>query len=239
MQEIASMTDGIIRWVAENSGWDLTSFDGLTFTDSYVEALASIDRGKPGMRSPRPTVKEFGVGSAMTVGVIRNDQLQFRIVVHVNDLLCLLDKDGASFRQGLYTLAHELAHVDLSASFYRSFPGAFGAPPRCGRRFPPLFLTAFRAWDEYAASRFSAIYREEQVQDYEQVLRSAVAACPARVSDAFARFDQEQQHLAMLHEVHEACADVLVAGSYFAGHLAGLGTERSGLDGTPAQCRRG
>ena len=29
--------------------------------------------------------------------------------------------------------------------------------------------------------------------------------------------------MATLHEVHDACADVLVAGSYFAGHLAGLG----------------
>jgi hypothetical protein len=223
MQEIAGVTDGFIRWIAENSGWDLTSLDGLTFTDSYVEALASIDRGKPGMQSPRPTVREFGIGSAMTLGVIRDEQLRFRIVVHVNDLLHLLDEDGVSLRKGLYTLAHELAHVDLSASFYRSFPKAFGAPPRYDRRFPPLFLTAFRAWDEYAASRFSAAYREEQAQDYEQILRSAVASCAPRVTEAFAKFEREQRHVVTLHEVHDACADVLVAGSYFAGHLAGLG----------------
>ena len=39
------------------------------------------------MHSPRPTVREFGTGSAMTLGVIRDEQLRFRIVVHVNDLL--------------------------------------------------------------------------------------------------------------------------------------------------------
>ena len=223
MQEIAGVTDGFIRWIAENSAWDLTSLEGFTFTDSYAEALASIDRGKPGMRSPRPTVREFGIGSAMTLGVIRDEQLRFRIVVHVDDLLHLLDENGDNLRKGLYTLAHELAHVDISASFYRSFPGAFGAPPRCGRRFPPLFLTAFRAWDEYAASRYSASYREEQVQDYEQVFRSAVAACAIRITEAFDKFDRDRQHIITLNKVHDACEDVVVAGSYLAGHLTGLG----------------
>ena len=141
MQEIADLADGYIRWIAKETDWDLTALDGLTFTDNYAGALASIDRGKAGMHAPQPTTTEYGSGSAMTVGVMRGDQLRFRVVVHVSDLLFLLEKDGAGIRKGLYALAHELAHVELSASFYRSFPGAFGAPPRCGKRFSPLFLT--------------------------------------------------------------------------------------------------
>jgi len=223
MQEIADLADGYIRWIAKETDWDLTAFDGLTFTDNYAGALASIDRGKPGMRAPQPTTTEYGSGSAMTVGVMRGDQLRFRVVVHVSDLLLLLEEDGVSIRKGLYTLAHELAHVELSASFYLSFPGAFGAPPRCGKRFPPLFLTAFRAWDEFAASRYSANYRPEQDKDYEQVLRSSIIHCSKRVNEAFVTFDKERKHLIALHEVHGACEAVVVAGSYLMGHLAGGG----------------
>ncbi|MCU1323955.1 MAG: hypothetical protein JWM43_3604 [Acidobacteriaceae bacterium] len=153
MQEIAAAADAYIRMIAESTEWNLMDLDGLTFTDNYVGALAAIDRGKPGMRGPAPTVTEYGVGSAMTVGVIRDGKLRFRLVINVNDLLRILEIDEADVRNGLYTLAHELAHVDLCSMFYRSFPEAFGAPPRCGRRYPPLFLTSFRMWDEYAASR--------------------------------------------------------------------------------------
>jgi hypothetical protein len=126
MHEIAATADAYIRLIAESSEWDLMDLDGLTFTDNYVGALASIDRGKPGMRAPVPTVTEYGSGSAMTLGVIRDGQLRFRLVVNVNDLLHLLETDETTVRNGLYTLAHELAHVELCSLFYRSFPDAFG-----------------------------------------------------------------------------------------------------------------
>jgi hypothetical protein len=100
-----------------------------------------------------------------------------------------------------------------------------GAPPRCGQRYPPLFLTAFRMWDEYAASRYSAGFRTEQEQEYEQVLRSSIAACSKRVNQAFATFEKQRQHMVALKDVHDACAEVFAAGSYLMGHLLGVGVD--------------
>jgi hypothetical protein len=230
MREIGAVTDLYIRTIAESAEWDLSALDGLTFTDDYVGALASLDRGKPGMRAPVPTVTEYGSGSAMAVGVIRDGELRFRLVMHVSDLLHLFETDDAVVRKGLYTLAHELAHVDISAQFYRSFPDAFGAPPRCGQRYPPLFLTAFRMWDEYAASRYSAGFRPEQKEEYEQVLRSTVLACSNRVKHALATFDKHRQHMVALKDIHDACAEVLTAGSYFMGHLVGVGVATGNIE---------
>jgi hypothetical protein len=85
-------------------------------------------------------------------------------------------------------------------------------------------------WDEYAASRYSAGFRREQEQDYEQALRSSISACSKRVEEAFETFEKQSLHMVALKDVHDACAEVLTAGSYYMGHLLGVGADAAKME---------
>jgi hypothetical protein len=118
-------------------------------------------------------------------------------------------------------IAHEAAHVDHEGHLARTFPQIYGCPLECGNRSRQTFLKAMDVWSEYAASRSSAMFRPEAVEEFESVfcrcLEESLSACKER----FAEYRKNQKALDVFMEVQQIFGDLFICAGYFLGHLDG------------------
>ena len=100
---------------------DLSNLDGLTLGGDYSKALAELDRGYESTIVLTPS-NDAAIGIAMTPSVIRGGRLKSHIVLNAALAAGLLDAEHELFRLALHTLAHESAHVEVTAAFEHCFP---------------------------------------------------------------------------------------------------------------------
>ena len=100
---------------------DVSNIDGLTLAGDYSKALSELDRGYEAAAPLTPS-NDVAIGIAMTPSVIRNGRLKSHIVLSAGLVVALLDAEHEYFPLALYTMAHECAHVQITAAFDRCFP---------------------------------------------------------------------------------------------------------------------
>ena len=98
---------------------DLSRLDGVTIGIDYDAALASVDRGMPGLRPlSRSDTKEMQ-GVAMSPAVIRNGEVRTHLVFNAEQLVPLIwHGEGVTEEDRAFTfgmVAHECAHVQVTA----------------------------------------------------------------------------------------------------------------------------
>lgn len=99
----------------------LENLEGLSIANgetSYDYALSILDRG---FESGETLTRSKGevVGVAMSPRIIRNNELKSYIVLNIpyDDISEILKAQGEKWNNFFYTVAHECAHVEVSAIF--------------------------------------------------------------------------------------------------------------------------
>lgn len=206
---------------------DLTRLDGVTVAYDYEQALAELDRGVPGLKTLTRT-EHYGVGVAMTPAVVRDGIVKAHIVLAGDIIRPLEDETHEFWKDCLYTLAHECAHVEVDKAFDECFPGV------TLQRRHSNFWEAFRwqiidsCWDEYAASRISGMFGgEQQRSNYEETFVTALGAVRDAANAAIKRYRIHGEHGKVAEEVTREYAVLMRYAAYLQGHLAGTGENLS------------
>ena len=167
---------------------DLSRLDGVTIGIDYDAALASVDRGMPGLRplSRSDTTEMQGV--AMSPAVIRDGEARTHLVFNAEQLVPLYWKgdevtdDDRAFAIGI--IAHECAHVQVTADKERAIPDCRLGTPIEGYEHAIMFQIAEICWDEYAVCRMSAPFAQGQNESHALTVAACAEVARNRANEA-------------------------------------------------------
>ena len=152
---------------------DLSGLESIVIGWDYAEALASVDLGD-GIPAAAPTANEYGLGGAMALHTVRNDEIWSVVVIWTGLVRQLNQTDNPQHKLALQTFVHELAHVHDLRLFARSYPGGWrAAKPRDGRdaNLQPIVNPC---QSEYSAQRRAAWAAPEHGLDLLEMLSEAM-----------------------------------------------------------------
>lgn len=204
---------------------DIRGLDGVTVALDYPAALAQLDRGYETSHVLTPTT-EFGVGVAMTPAVMRDGAIKSHIVFNAQYIFVLEDNQHEFWPETLHLLAHECAHVEVTQATDTAFPGML-----LRQRYDDM-ISAFRwqiidaCWDEYAASRISAVFGADRTSSYEETFVVALRETRDRADDHIRQYRLHGDHGKVLADVSGQYGNLMKFASYLIGHLHGAGLER-------------
>lgn len=163
--------------------YDLSRLEAVVVGMDYHEAIRSVDRNNEAQHAV-PTSNEYGQGGAMTLPVVRDDELWSVVVLWGALAAPLADEGHELHRSALYTLAHEFAHADDQRLFVRTFPGGWRAAREPDARESALWEMVKPCQSEYTASRRSAWAFHELGLDYLGMLGAALTDVDAQIRAA-------------------------------------------------------
>ena len=152
---------------------DLSRLESIIIGLDYAEALASVDPGD-GIPPAAPTANEYGLGGAMALHAVRNDEIWNVVVIWTGLVRQLNQTDHPEHKLALQTFVHELAHVHDLRLFARTYPGGWrAAKPRDGRdaNLQPIVNPC---QSEYSAQRRAAWAAPEHGLDLLDMLSEAM-----------------------------------------------------------------
>jgi len=201
---------------------DLTDLDGVTIAFDYDEALAELDRGYE-TKDELEATKDIAIGVAMSPRVIRDGQIKTHIVLNANYTLGILEEPGEetdSFRQALHLIAHECAHVEVTAAFDKSFPNTLLQKKHKNFLDSCRWQVIQAIWDEYAVCRTVGTYGYDPTDWYLETLGKVLEItrdkCYKRIK-AYRIHDNSDQVVA---EVYGLLGDLLKFAAYFLGAVS-------------------
>jgi len=203
-------------------GMDLRALDGVTMSRDCRADATALQRMPDGQVPLEVSDQPDTMEMARTVAVWREKELRFHIVFRAGVGLMTLSPDKNLRALAHACIAHEAAHVEHEGHLYRTFPGIYGCPLKCGDRSRQTFLKAMDVWSEYAACRSSAAFRPEALEEFEgifcRVFEKSFAASTAQI----AAFRQDRSAKDVFVGVQQLFGDVFIHAGYFLGHLDGL-----------------
>jgi hypothetical protein len=221
------------NWLIALGGrFDLQSLDGATAVVDYGAALTALDRGFQASRPLEPT-RDKATGIAMAVPVLRNGLVKSHLVLDLNYLIWLEDEMAEGFVDAVHVLAHECAHVEITAAYDRCFPGVLlrqreGEAERFGGSI------AMSCWDEFAATWRCAGIGRDPTTYYEttflEVLGSARSAANEKIKAYRVHADVSQ----VVSETFAIYGNLLKFASYVAGNMKGRSLTLDDLPATKA-----
>ncbi|WP_408602021.1 hypothetical protein [Pseudomonas sp. PLMAX] len=208
-------------------GIDLGTLDGVTIAEDYLQALNQQDRGYQTNHVLTPT-KDMATGVAMSPRVLRDGQVKTHILLDASVFKPLADTKEPGFAQAFYLLAHECAHVEVTARFDSVFPGELLRRTFHRMEQKLQWDVILPAWDEYAACRRSCGIGADQTEHYELILLDYLEKTPAENNAAISAYQKDLNGDQLLREVYRVHGDLLRIASYYLGHLAGAGESWQG-----------
>jgi hypothetical protein len=189
-QDVAEASASTIGWLLHELGKtiDISTLDGMTIAFDYDDALATLERGYETIRTLTKTT-EFGTGVAMTPAVLRDGLVKSHIVVNAAVVLMLKDEDRENVNLAIHTIAHECAHVEITASFDKCFPG------ETLQKFHSTVMESWRwdvikaCWEEYAACKIASDIGHDPLPGYEETFVLAHSQTDERVKQLVRCFE--------------------------------------------------
>lgn len=202
---------------------DISNLDGVTIAWDYDKALADLDRGYQSAHVLTRTT-DVATGVAMTPSVLRDGCLKSHILLHAHVAKMVESEDVEDIKTVLHVIAHECAHVEITAAYDRCFPGELL------RAAYPTLLDAYRdqvfsaCWDEYAATRISRTIGYDPLPGYEETFLSVLEQVDEKVSELVRGFHglTTEETNAFVGAVFGAYGNLLKFGCYFLGTLASV-----------------
>jgi len=201
---------------------DLSNLDGLTLGGDYPKALAELDRGYESTIVLTPS-NDIAVGIAMTPSVIRDGKRKSHIVLNANIAACLVNSEHEVFSFALHTLAHECAHVEVTAAFERCFPNVLLRSKRPDLQEQCRWGVILACWDEYAACRISAGFGEEPTKGYEEIFIEALGTTREKANAAIRAYRLHGEHSRIACEVYAEYGRLMKHTAYLLGDLDARG----------------
>jgi len=205
---------------------DLSALDGVTIAADYDQALLTLDRGYE--TSHRLTrTSDVAIGVAMTPSVMREGMRKSHMVFNAGVLVPLEDSDHDAFGLAVHTLAHECAHVEISAAFDRCFPDTLLKKSYDNLHEAARWDIILACWDEYAATRIAAPFGEDPTEGYEQTFLSVLADARDRANGLIREYRRHGDVARIYREVAGVYGNLLKFACYHLGNLAGFGLQPS------------
>lgn len=219
---------------------DLSRLAGITIATDFDAALLELDRGFDASPLVR-TKDEVAEGRAMAVLVKRQGVNKWHIVLNAFDFTPLAEfSESAEKKCALWLLAHECAHVQISAHFDGNFPDRYGQPWKTDEE--GIFLHAAQGiWDEYAANCLAGPFCTEDCQRCsEDTLIEYLRNTQTNFQEKREQFYQHKDREKFFRDARQIIMRPLKGLAYFLGNMDGtsLGWEvfpdaRNSLDADP------
>jgi hypothetical protein len=201
--------------------FDVGYLDSFIIAWDYDAALASVDRGVGGLQ-PLERSHERAVGVAMSVPVIREGKLRSVLVLHAGLVQALLDESHTLHSTAVYTLAHELAHIQDLKTKDQAWLGALTQYTPANDFETYLSPIALGCWDEYVACRLSARFYQDQLSHFEETFLMTFFEAKKESDKAIAEYRINRDIGRLFKIALMWHGDLLKFASYFIGHLHGL-----------------
>lgn len=201
---------------------ELSGLDGVTIAADYHQALAELDRGYE-TNYVLTASNDIAIGVAMTPSVIRDGKLKSHIVWNGHFACGLLDVQHEHFRTALHLLAHECAHVEITAAFERCFPGVLLRTRHDDAHQSFRWDIIQACWDEYAATRISAGFGEDPTDGYEETFISVLGSARQTVDDAIRAYRNHGDVDEIMIAAYTEYGRLMKYAAYHLGNLDGLG----------------
>lgn len=217
--------------------FDLASLDGITVAYDYAQALLDLDRGYATSFKLTPS-DGIVLGVAMTPAVMRNGNLKSHMLFNAGILRPLEDDKSDLHGLALHTLAHECAHVEVTARFNAAFPNVLlqSKTPNLHAHCRSDIILA--CWDEYAVTKMCAGFGQRPTDGYEETFIRALAETRPRVNTFIKAYRLHGNLEQIIGEVYGALGNLMKFASYHLGNIEGLGLTlddlpktRTALDG--------
>lgn len=202
---------------------DLSTLDGVTIAIAYDAALAGLDRGLDGLRPLSRSNSEEMQGVAMSPAVMRDGQVKTHLIFNAAAIAALAVKDAPEeeVQLAIGIIAHECAHVQITAQKEVAIPDArFGARIE-GYERSILFQLAEVCWDEYAACRISAPFAIGQNERHAETVAGLVAVARDRSNAAIRSYRHHGDLNRLVGESGPALCEPMKAVAYLLGGMDG------------------
>lgn len=206
---------------------DLSTLDGVTVAIDYDQALAELDRGLPGLRPLSRSNTAEMQGVAMSPAVMRDNQVKTHLVFNAQMVAGLAadiatDEDKAA---AIGIIAHECAHVQVTAQKEAAIPEARFGTPIQGYERSVMFQIAEVCWDEYAVCRISAPFNRKQIGYHGESMIETVAVARGRANAAIKAYRSHADLDQLVDEAGPALAQPIKIGAYLLGGMDGEGID--------------
>jgi hypothetical protein len=159
----------------------------------------------------------------MTPSVLRDGMLKSHILLNAHVVEVIHDPSHENFELALHVIAHECAHVEVTAKFDAAFPGVLL------RERPPDLRVALRrqvicaCWDEYAATSLSAGIGADPTDGYEETFLLHAAEARQTANNHIKQYRTHGNVNRVLSEVYGTYGNLLKFAAYHLGNLDGQG----------------
>ena len=212
---------------------DLSRLDGVTIGVDYDAALTSIDRGMPNMRPLSRSDTEEMQGIAMSPAVLRDGEVRTHLVFSAEHLVPLIwqgeevtDEDR---RHTLGVIAHECAHVQVTAEKEIAIPECRLGTRIEGYERAVMFQIAEICWDEYAACRLSSPYAVGQNISHAATVIACSETAREQADNAIRSYRVHGDIDRLVEEAGPPICAPLKVLAYLLGGMDGEGTDWDGL----------
>lgn len=208
---------------------DIGSLDGVTIACEYDQALAELDRGLEGLRPLSRSDTQEMQGVAMSPAVMRDGEVKTHLVLDAAYMVSLISDEATDEDRAVTygVIAHECAHVEVTAEKERFVPEARFGTPIEGFEHAVMFQLAEVAWDEYAACRLSAMFNRSQNYMHAETVIASVRDVRERSNATIRAFRLHGDVDRLVAEAGPILCQPMKAAAYLLGGMDAVGAEWS------------
>jgi hypothetical protein len=213
---------------------DLSRLEGITVAIDYDAALAEVDRGMDGLRPLSRSDSTEMQGVAMAAAVMRDGEVRTHLIFDAAMLVPFVHPEATQDEKAdsLAIIAHECAHVGITARKEAAIPDA-----RLGTRIEGFeraitFQVAEICWDEYAACRISAPFAPRQQATHAETLQGVLALARPEANSAIRAYRLHRDTGRLLDESVPPLIQPIKVAAYLLGAMDGAGTSWADLRDT-------
>lgn len=208
---------------------DLSTLDGVTIAIDYDAALNDLDRGLIGLRPLSRSNSDAMQGVAMSPAVMREGRVLTHLVFDAAPLVSLIVEEVEPNDRALAIgiIAHECAHVEITAQKERSIPKARFGTAIEGYEKAVMFQLAEVFWDEYAACRMSAIFASTQNESHSATLTATLDQVRERSDAAIKSYRLHGDIDRLIEEAGPILCMPMKAAAYLLGGMDGVNADWS------------
>jgi hypothetical protein len=204
---------------------DVDRLEGITVAFDYDGALAELDRGDQESKPLTRTATDKLVGVAMTPTVLREGIVKSHMIFSASHVLALEEDGTEAFQLAFCLVAHECGHVEDLKYMDLAFPGSILRRQITDPEDILLEPISDVLWQEYAASRASAIFGKELTAIYEEALTLVLPSARERANEAIRAYRRHTDLHRVMREAGGPLCEPLRAAAYLIGTLDGRGAD--------------
>lgn len=209
---------------------DLSNLDGVTVSFEYDQSLAKLDRGYETSYVLTAT-KDVATGVAMAPSVIRNGKLKTHLVMNAEYVLSLLEKQGQEtefFNQALHLVAHECAHVEVTARFDTCFPNVLLKKRHENILDELRWQVILPTWDEYAVCRIAGSIGMDPTNGYLETLKLVLEKTRVECVECVKQYRLHGNVEQVVTEIYGKLGNLMKFTAYYLGalHSANIENEK-------------